>query len=532
MAGPRNRRRKVPAFEKFNPFEMFINKIASQHFLGPKGSSIVRETLDLIAEEPGCVGGFLERFKAARVARHATSRPELAAAGRLTEQELEQVLGTDVICRIANKAGVTQGFARTVLRDTIPQVAGLLLECGFSGEAIPPAATSGDEIAQYRPEQAPPGRMAEMARSTRIGRLAVPGAALLITLGVGGYLVSSSGTGHRLTSGSKTVVAQDVPAAPANQPAPSQMQSAAPAALNAPSVNSDKASIPARLALSNNNGVITISGVIGDDAAHTAVIDSLKRVFGADKIAGDLRVGQEAGPANWSQNLGAALDAFKTPGSQVLFEGDTVRVGGEIPEAERERIVSSVKSALGPKFAFSAVTSSVGAPIGAAADKAAAPTEEADNNAAPTTAAANNAGPQTAAAAPGVSKKTVVASRETAVDLPTIYFTSSGVKVPQASKALLAHLAGQIKQLPGGSVVLINGYSNRTGNPTSNIKLSQRRANAVRQALMDAGVNPAILMVKGYGGSRAPLGNNGLMEGHSSMTMKDQPRVEFRIVSQ
>jgi hypothetical protein len=47
MASSRKRPRKKPAFDKFNSFDMFINKIASQYQLGPKGRSLIRETLDL-----------------------------------------------------------------------------------------------------------------------------------------------------------------------------------------------------------------------------------------------------------------------------------------------------------------------------------------------------------------------------------------------------------------------------------------------------------------------------------------------------
>jgi outer membrane protein OmpA-like peptidoglycan-associated protein len=58
-----------------------------------------------------------------------------------------------------------------------------------------------------------------------------------------------------------------------------------------------------------------------------------------------------------------------------------------------------------------------------------------------------------------------------------------------------------IKQLPAGNVVEIAGYTHNVSSPTTNMRLSQRRANAVREALVRAGVNPAILNAKGYGGS-------------------------------
>jgi OOP family OmpA-OmpF porin len=90
-----------------------------------------------------------------------------------------------------------------------------------------------------------------------------------------------------------------------------------------------------------------------------------------------------------------------------------------------------------------------------------------------------------------------------------------------------------MKQLPAGTVVQISGYTDSAGNPAANMKLSQRRADAVRQLLVDAGVNPAMLSAKGYGSSES-LANHGTTEGRSNGRMKsrlrDDRRVEFRIV--
>jgi outer membrane protein OmpA-like peptidoglycan-associated protein/uncharacterized protein YidB (DUF937 family) len=416
MAGSRSRHRKMPAFDTFNPFDVFVKKIATQHRLGPKGRSLVRETLDLITEQPGGVGGFVDRFKSAGLATQVASRLGLAHPVPLTEQEVEQALGSDVIRRIADKAGASPDFATTILRNTIPSIIGLLMESGFSDEPITPPASISNEVAPPEPEHIPLSAMAESGPKPPRARWFVPNsdahivhglaalllglysAALLIMLGVAGYFAARE-IGHRVTAGPGTVVAhvaQAAPAMPANQPAPSRMPSAAAAAPNAaPTVASIAPPVPA-----------------------------------------------------------GAL----SPGA----------------------------------------------------------------------AAADNAAPKTAAASPGVP----IPAPEAALKLPAIYFSSSSVKVPPASKAALAQVAGLLKRLPSGSVVWISGYTNKPGNSTSTIKLSQRRANAVRQALVNAGVNPAILIAKGYGHSPAPISSTETTEGRSSATMKGQPRVEFRIVQQ
>ncbi len=76
-----------------------------------------------------------------------------------------------------------------------------------------------------------------------------------------------------------------------------------------------------------------------------------------------------------------------------------------------------------------------------------------------------------------------------------------------------------MKQLPAGTVVQIRGFSDSTGNPAVNMKLSQVRANAVRQVLVNAGVNPAKLVATGYGSSVSAVSENGTTEGRSSSTV-------------
>ncbi|MGH6800993.1 MAG: OmpA family protein [Methylocella sp.] len=229
-------------------------------------------------------------------------------------------------------------------------------------------------------------------------------------------------------------------------------------------------------------------------------------MFGADKITGDLVVDRHAGQAGWTKDLKAALDNFKTPGSQALFEGNAVSVGGTIPDADRDGIMSSVKSVFGPQFAVAALA-------GSGATKTAA------------ASSALNSGFS--------GKNPGGAQNLPALNLPAIYFASNSAGVPSRSEALLRQAAGLMKQLPAGTVVQIGGYTDSAGNSTANLKLSQRRADAVRQVLVDAGVNPAMLSAKGYGSSESLANNNRTTEGRSKgpkTSRRDDRRVEFRIV--
>ncbi|MGH6934765.1 MAG: OmpA family protein, partial [Methylocella sp.] len=167
-------------------------------------------------------------------------------------------------------------------------------------------------------------------------------------------------------------------------------------------------------------------------------------------------------------------------------------------------IITSLKSDLGPQFEVAALAGS-----GA--------TKTATAQVAP--------GPGVSGEHPGG------ASNQPALHLPDIYFASKSADVPSSSEARLRQAAGLIKQLPAGTEIQISGYTDANGNPAANMKLSQRRADAVRQVLVDAGVNPAMLSAKGYGET---LADNETTERRSNVRKKSRPRedrrVEFRVV--
>jgi OOP family OmpA-OmpF porin len=495
MATSRKGEGKMATFDMLITFDKLIQELSARYHLGPKGRSFVQETVDLIARQPGGIRGFLNRFKAAGFAAEVASWVAGTDAVPLSGQEVEETLGSGVISEIADKAGVSQRFARTILGYAIPKIIGQLTQGGFVDLAIP--SPHADEITLPGAAQILPSSMGGGGGAHGLGRLLIPGACLLLTLGFLGYAISLGSGGTRVAVQSAPVMAQNAPAA--IPPAPSSPAHLAP---SKPVASPPSPSIPASLALSNVNGLIVYSGTVGDDATRTAIIDSLKTVFGADKITGDLAVDRHAGQAGWTKDLKTALGDFKAPGSQAVFEGNAVSIGGTIPDADRDGIISSVKSVLGPQFAVATLA-------GSGATKTAA-----------------------ASSALFSGKNPGGAPNPPALHLPAIYFAPNSAGVPTSSEALLRQAAGLMKQLPAGTVVQISGYTDSAGNPAVNMKLSQRRADAVRQLLVDAGVNPAMLSAKGYGSSES-LADNGTPEGRSNgpktSRRRDDRRVEFSI---
>jgi OOP family OmpA-OmpF porin len=69
--------------------------------------------------------------------------------------------------------------------------------------------------------------------------------------------------------------------------------------------------------------------------------------------------------------------------------------------------------------------------------------------------------------------------------------------------------------------VEIRGYTDSVGPASYNLELSQRRAEAVKQYLVNAGIDPSRLVAKGYG-EADPIASNKTPEGRAQ-----NRRIEF-----
>jgi outer membrane protein OmpA-like peptidoglycan-associated protein len=106
-----------------------------------------------------------------------------------------------------------------------------------------------------------------------------------------------------------------------------------------------------------------------------------------------------------------------------------------------------------------------------------------------------------------------------------VNFASGSAEVPGTMMTFLQKAADDLKQLPAGHVLEIAGYTDNTGNAEGNVALSQRRADAVRNALIKAGANPDMLVAKGYG-SANPIASN-----HTSEGRLRNRRIEYHVIT-
>jgi outer membrane protein OmpA-like peptidoglycan-associated protein len=83
-----------------------------------------------------------------------------------------------------------------------------------------------------------------------------------------------------------------------------------------------------------------------------------------------------------------------------------------------------------------------------------------------------------------------------------------------------------IKANPQLTKILIEGHASSDGDDKHNMELSDKRAKAVREALVAKGVKAEVLEAKGFGETK-PIASNDTDEGKEK-----NRRVEFTIVKQ
>jgi outer membrane protein OmpA-like peptidoglycan-associated protein len=239
---------------------------------------------------------------------------------------------------------------------------------------------------------------------------------------------------------------------------------------------------------------------VHDEATRTSIINALKAVYGADKIQGDIAIDLNRGASPWLVNFRGALESLKVPGVQATFDGNSVNLGGIINDADRDRISNTLKGVLGTGVVLGTLTDKVTDLISGTNNKVLA---------------------ALTSLRPGFNGSDLTGILNQSI----INFPTGESAVPAASLALLQNAAAQIKQLPAGTALEIAGYTDNTGDSAANVALSQRRADAVRNVLVNAGVDPSMLVAKGYGDAN-PIASNDLLEGRFR-----NRRIEYRVIN-
>lgn len=228
------------------------------------------------------------------------------------------------------------------------------------------------------------------------------------------------------------------------------------------------------------DGMVTVSGTVPDETTKAAVLDHLRKLYGADHVVDHVEVGGVVTPANWSRYVTAMIgpDLKQVSKGKVQIQGNTIDISGEVPnEAVRQQVLSSLSGAFDSHYGIKQNLSI------------------------------------------GQSKQKVL---DDTLANRTVQFQSGSAILTPAGRVVLDQMASAIRKLDVPFIAII-GNTDNTGNRQSNIELSLARASAVKAYLVAKGIPAANLSVSGQGPDN-PIADNSTEEGRAR-----NRRIDFRI---
>lgn len=369
-------------------------------------------------------------------------------------------MGKGVVDRTAQKLGLSGSVVGPALAYLVPKIIGFLTPDGKIPSGVPP------QVSAFLSQPSVAPLATEPVKSGDLPRWLWP---LLILLLLGALAWWLLGRPAEKVETTPPVVTQTAP------------------------------TVQPKFGISNVGGKIQYTGIVADEKTRGSILTSLRNVFGEGNISGNIAVNPNAGPANWLGKLEQAFEEFKLPGVEALFEGNSIRLGGFLPKSDLDGIKTSLQSLFGVGYSIGTLSDDASAWFRAAKDK-------------------------TLRALSGLKAGFTGADVVSALNMSIINFETGSAAISAESRDLLAKAAVPIKQLPAGTIIEIGGHTDTSGNPAANLTLSQQRADAVRNTLIDLGVTGDMLTAKGYGDTQ-PVASNDTAEGRFQ-----NRRISFAIV--
>jgi len=226
-------------------------------------------------------------------------------------------------------------------------------------------------------------------------------------------------------------------------------------------------------------GQVVVGGKVPDEATKAAVLARLRETYGAANVVDQIEVADVATPPNWSANvqklIGPQLKQISK--GQLKIDGTQIDVKGEVRnESQRQQLASDMANALNPTYTI-------------------------------------KNGLRVSASEQGLLDQTL-ANR-------TIEFETGRATLTPQGRAILDQMAAAMQKMTTRTVAII-GHTDNSGNRTSNIALSQARADAVKGYLVAMGIPPQQMTTTGVGPDQ-PIATNDTADGRAR-----NRRIEFR----
>lgn len=258
-------------------------------------------------------------------------------------------------------------------------------------------------------------------------------------------------------------------------------------------------------------GVLTLTGTVPSEDVRRELLLKAQTQFPGARIDDQLTVRESAPNAEWASVLASGMVQLANFTSGTLKLEDTVvSLSGKVKDQTLYEAADKAMQAVPQPFT-AALNASVEAPV----TPAAAPTPE---------PVAEEPTPPPAPPTPTETVAAQTCQREfnRAFRGQTINFESSSAVISRSSQRLLRRLAAIADGCPAARFT-IAGHTDNQGAPAANLRLSQARANAVRDSLARLGVARNRMGTRGFGETR-PVANNRTAQGRAA-----NRRIEFLV---
>ena len=460
-----------------------VRETAENFGLGNRAGPLVAEAIRIMFDpRSGGLHGLFDRFDQAGLGDLPRSwRDSAVAIKPLDGKDLEGVIGAGAISEAGKSLGMANARVKTAMAYVIPRLARFFTAGGIIPTKVPAAVQSfldGDASKLVTPAGKPVGRVQEKRSNTFLW-WSVGVLSLLVTAAVLGYQVwkNQSKIKHIVTH-PREIIADQTPAPSIPEPEPGKPV--------------------AKLTIRNDGGQYEYTGVVTDAGMKANITEQLLTFYGQSRLSGNFVVDPSVGVPAWLSKLDRVLPQLNIPGVDIRLEGNTVKLGGWLSNEDRESVLNSLKTALGPGFR-----------LGYLGDE---DTELAQESHLQTLDALS-------ALPPNYQGNDLAAILNRWV----IRFSEGSSTFPEESRVIVNRVVDLARTMAAPVVFEVGGHTDNQASDAANLKLSLERANSVRAALTAAGLPDNMLQVKGYG-SQQPVASNETPYGR----FKNR-RIEFKV---
>ena len=236
------------------------------------------------------------------------------------------------------------------------------------------------------------------------------------------------------------------------------------------------------------NGKYRLTGTLPDEASKQQILTKAREVYGEGNFIDELKIGGVSAPS-WLSSVISLFPFTKNgvTGGGLSAQENSISLIGEVPDqAAKDKTYADAVKAV------------------------------------PSTVTINNLLTIAGKAALNEEQTSVQVKLNEAIAGKIIEFETGSDKLTDKGKAVLDELAPIFK----GSTdnLEIGGNTDNKGNPKSNLDLSKRRAEAVKQYLIEKGLSGDRFTAKGFGQDK-PIADNNTEDGRQR-----NRRIDFQVV--